>query len=571
MLNKAKRFFEPILKIPTLLIKTILIQIIYSGIIIFNVFYIKYIVNLLETWDNIFLKRTIIIYILINIIYLTITFFTKHWWWASTYFPHVQMIHRQYMQEFNNLDNTYIENIWTWKAISIISKWINTWTWMIVEIIQTTVKLIISLVSAFILIYEIGVLYILLFIIIFVFSHILVLKLNKLAIKWRKMRIDSMIEYDRQIVKMIMAKFEILQNSKIQNEIKLLDKYSQEAHKYNLELNIYLFLMFTIPNFTFFIITTFIFLWLTSGILSYSTIISIFLILSLLKENMQSSIVFFKNFTSDFSNIEKLWELFDNWDKIIWLDTWKDFKYKYWNIEIKNIDFYYNNWKKVFSNFNFNIAWWKIIALVWSSWWWKTTLVKLISWFLKPISWYIVIDWQNINDIKLKTYFKNIWYLTQEPSVFDWTILENLVYWFENENIDELVVSKAILDAKCEFIYEFENWINTQIWEKWVRLSWWQKQRLAIAKLFIKNPNIIILDEPTSALDSFSEECIRQSFEKLFKNKTVIIIAHRLQTVKNANEIIVFDSWKIIEKWNHESLINLNWYYKKMLDLQSWF
>lgn len=570
MLNKTKRFFEPILKIPLLWIKTILIQILYSGITVFNIFYIKYIVKLLENWNIVLLKKTIIIYILVSIFYLIITYLTKHWWWALTYFPHVQMIHRKYMLEFNNLDNTYVENIWTWKSISIISKWINTWSWMIIDVIQTPVKLIISLVSAFILIYEIWILYILLFIIIFIFAHILVIKLNKIAIKWRNFRRDTMIEYDRQIVKMIMSKFEILQNNKIKKEIMVLDKYSQEAHQYNLKLNTPLFLMFSIPNLTFFIITSFVFLWIISWSLKYSVIISIFMILSLLKENMQGAILFFKNFTNSFSDVEKLWEFFDNWQTIIWLDNWNEFEYKYWNIEIKKLNFCY--WKqKVFSNFNLNIIWWKITAIVWKSWWWKTTLTKLISWFLKQNSWDILIDWQSINDLKLKSYYKHIWYLTQEPSVFDWSILENLIYWFENDNIDNNIISQAILDAKCDFINQFKNWINTQIWEKWVRLSWWQKQRLAIAKLFIKNPNIIILDEPTSALDSFSEESIRISFDKLFKDKTVIIIAHRLQTVKKADDIIVIDSWKILERWTHNWLLSQKCYYKKMLDLQSGF
>jgi ABC-type multidrug transport system fused ATPase/permease subunit len=265
-----------------------------------------------------------------------------------------------------------------------------------------------------------------------------------------------------------------------------------------------------------------------------------------------------------------MWELFDNGDKIDWLDVWTDFKYKSWNITVQDLTFSYKD-NLVFDRLNFDIVWNTTTALVWVSWSWKTTLVKLISWFIKPNSWDILVDWQNIWNIKLKSYYRHIWYLTQDPSVFDGSILDNLIYWLENENIDESTIRQAILSAKCEFIYEFKDWLNTQIGERWVRLSWWQKQRLAIAKLFIKNPDIIILDEPTSALDSFSEECIRQSFEKLFKNRTVIIIAHRLQTVKNASEIIVFESWKIIERWNHELLINQNGYYKKMLDLQSGF
>jgi len=569
-MNKTKRFFEPVLKIPVHWVKIILVQVIYSWITVFNIFYIKYIVELLEKWEMLMINKAIIIYILACIFYLIVTLFTRDWWWAMTYFPHRKMVHRQYMLEFNNLDNTYIENIWTGKAISILSKWIDTWSRVIIEVIQTPVKLIISLVSAFIIMYEIWILYILFFLVIFVLVHLIVFKLNEIAIMWRRKRRDSMIEYDKQIVKMIMSKFEILQNNKIKKEIQVLDNISDESNAYNLKLNMPMFMMFTIPNFTFFIITTLIFFWLTSWLLSYSSIISIFLILSLLKENMQWSIMFFKNFTSDFSEVEKLWDLFDNWKKISGLDGWFGFEYKKWDISIKELCFSYND-LIVFENLNLEIKWNQMTAFVWISWSWKTTLVKLISWFLNSNSWNILVDWQNLKDLKLKSYYKHIWYLTQEPSVFDWSILDNLIYWLENENINKEIIREAIMNAKCEFIYEFSDWLNTQIWEKWVRLSWWQRQRLAIAKLFIKNPNIIILDEPTSALDSFSEECIRESFEKLFKNRTVIIIAHRLQTVKTTSDIIVFEGWKVIERWTHEMLLKENWYYKKMLDLQSGF
>ncbi len=160
--------------------------------------------------------------------------------------------------------------------------------------------------------------------------------------------------------------------------------------------------------------------------------------------------------------------------------------------------------------------------------------------------------------------------MTQDPSIFDWTIYDNLTY--STQDIpSEKELEKIIKASKCEFIYELHNWLNTEIWERWVRLSWWQRQRLAIAKIMLKNPKIIILDEPTSALDSFSEEQITKAMHNLFKNKTVIIIAHRLQTVKHADRIILLENWKIIEDWNHKSLIKLNWQYKKMLDLQSWF
>jgi len=108
------------------------------------------------------------------------------------------------------------------------------------------------------------------------------------------------------------------------------------------------------------------------------------------------------------------------------------------------------------------------------------------------------------------------------------------------ESIKEKV-DYALKKAKCDFVYDLEKWIDTEIGERWVRLSWWQKQRLAIAKIFLKDPKIIILDEPTSALDSFSEEAITEAMHNLYDWRTVLIIAHRLQTVKEADEIIVLD------------------------------
>ncbi|MCA9377667.1 ATP-binding cassette domain-containing protein [Candidatus Peregrinibacteria bacterium] len=104
-----------------------------------------------------------------------------------------------------------------------------------------------------------------------------------------------------------------------------------------------------------------------------------------------------------------------------------------------------------------------------------------------------------------------------------------------------------------------------------MRLSGGQKQRLAIAKIFLKNPEIIILDEPTSALDSFSEEKISHALRTLFHDKTVIIIAHRLQTVKHADEIFVIEGGRVVESGNHTTLVSQNGYYAKMLELQSGF
>lgn len=221
----------------------------------------------------------------------------------------------------------------------------------------------------------------------------------------------------------------------------------------------------------------------------------------------------------------------------------------------------------------------------------KSTIIKIIAWYIHPDSGSISIDGHDLSKTKLNEYYKHIGYLTQEPSIFDGTIYENLVYgigdyrrlggitkdWLPEDGkqkSSEIFTNhlKSIISlAKCEFIREFEKWLETEIGERGIRLSGGQKQRLAIAKVMLKNPQIIFLDEPSSALDSLSEQQISEAFENLFKGKTVVVIAHRLQTVKEADDIIVLDQWKIIERWTHTQLEKLGWMYKKMLDLQTSF
>lgn len=275
------------------------------------------------------------------------------------------------------------------------------------------------------------------------------------------------------------------------------------------------------------------------------------------------------DFTQIFDEVEKLWDFFDEAPMMKWYKNWKEFIYKNWDIELKDISFKYFK-QNIFDKFNLKIKWWEKLAIVGPSWWWKSTLIKLISGYIHSNSWEIFIDWQGVSEVSLKSYYKNLWYLTQEPSVFDWTIYDNLTYAIDRK-LDEWEIEKVLKLSKCEFVYDYEKWLNTEIWERWVRLSWWQKQRLAIAKIMLKNPKIVFLDEPTSAMDSFNEDEVNQAMYNLFKWRTVIIIAHRLQTVKYADRIIYIEDWKIIEDWTHSELVKLNGKYKKMLDLQSGF
>ena len=169
---------------------------------------------------------------------------------------------------------------------------------------------------------------------------------------------------------------------------------------------------------------------------------------------------------------------------------------------------------------------------------------------------------------RLDSYFRYIGYLSQDPSVFDGTVRENLTYGL-TEEVDDARLYSALSHARCDFVQHFELGLMTEIGEKGVRLSGGERQRLAIARIFLRNPEILILDEPTSALDSFSEVAITEALQELFQNKTVIIVAHRLQTVKEADTIVVLGPEGILETGTHKELMQHDGEYAKMVDLQS--
>ncbi len=187
---------------------------------------------------------------------------------------------------------------------------------------------------------------------------------------------------------------------------------------------------------------------------------------------------------------------------------------------------------------------------------------------MHPDEGQVLVDGQDLSKLMIKSYYKYIGYLTQDPMVFDGTVKENLMYSV-SDKVTQEDMEAALIKAECQFILNSKDGLNTKIGERGVRLSGGEKQRLAIAKLFLKNPEIIILDEPTSAPDSFSEDLITKALSELFKNRTVIIIAHRLQTVKKADRILVMENGKIVEEGTHDGLISKNGTYAKMLELQS--
>lgn len=567
------RFFSPLKGNFRTFVKSAIVMCFYSFFTILTVEVFKKATSLIQNNDSEWVKNLIIAYIVIIVIFVIFNWLFRNVW-AEMRNDWRRLIQKKIFPIFFKLDNTNVEKLWTWKIQKIMDAWISNWKELFVKLAQKIPDLIILTIFVLYQIFEIWWWkYIVVFFLFFWLIFWIVTLLNKKWLHWRQKKEEINWEHWRQFVKMIMSKMEIVQNNQENTEILKNDKILLDIKNCDIHINTVWWFLYRTWNLFSLLLNIFIlYYWWT--IVKYWGDLALFVWLlasaTLFQKVLDNSIMLYKEFTNEFTAVQRLRNTFDTIPNMRNKYSEVLFKYKKWDIAIDNITFSYDNKTNVFENFSLNIDWWKKTALVWKSGSWKSTLVKLIAWYIIPDEWEILVDGQDISEVNIYNYFSHIWFLTQEPSVFDWTIYENLVYALKEEP-NSALLKKIIKAAKCEFIYNFAEWLQTEIWEKGVRLSWWQKQRLAIAKIMLKNPDIILLDEPTSALDSFNEEEISQALNNLFKWKTVIIVAHRLQTVKSADRILLFEEWKVIEDWTHQSLIRKNWKYKKMLDLQSGF
>lgn len=237
------------------------------------------------------------------------------------------------------------------------------------------------------------------------------------------------------------------------------------------------------------------------------------------------------------------------------------------NIEFKNVSFEYETTKGVLNDVSFKIAEGKTVALVGPSGGGKTTICHLIPNFYKVSAGNIYIDGYDINKLLFRSLRGNIGIVQQDVFLFNGSIKENILYGKENATDEEIF--EACKRANIhDYILSLENGYDTQIGERGVKLSGGQKQRLSIARVFLKNPSILILDEATSALDNATEVLIQKSLDELSKGRTTIVVAHRLSTIKNADIIFVVENGKICESGNHEQLLKLNGRYKLLYDAQ---
>lgn len=235
-------------------------------------------------------------------------------------------------------------------------------------------------------------------------------------------------------------------------------------------------------------------------------------------------------------------------------------------ITVNNISFSYKT-EKVLDEVSFTVSKGKTVALVGQSGSGKSTIANLVPRFYDVQEGSIEIDGVNIKDFKLQVLRDLIGMVTQESILFNDSVTNNIVFG-EEVNQEKLIEAAKIANAH-DFISELENGYNTNIGDGGNKLSGGQRQRLSIARAVYKNPPILILDEATSALDTESEKLVQDALNKLMANRTSIVIAHRLSTIQHADEIIVLQKGKIVERGNHQELMDKNGTYRKLVDMQS--
>jgi subfamily B ATP-binding cassette protein MsbA len=267
------------------------------------------------------------------------------------------------------------------------------------------------------------------------------------------------------------------------------------------------------------------------------------------------------------SAAKRIYELIDQKNEIYHDENAPSLKLINASMEFKNISFTYPDGTQALKNLSAKIEGGTKVGLVGVSGSGKTTILNLIPRFFHLKNGSIFIDKQNINDINLNSLRKEISLVSQDVILFDDTIKANILYGNALASNEEIIKACKFAAAQ-DFVEKLPNKYETIIGENGIKLSGGQKQRLSIARAILKNSSIILLDEATSSLDSESESVIQKAIENLTKNKTTIIIAHRLSTVMNCDKILVFENGKIIEEGKHEFLVNNSLTYKKLYEKQ---
>ena len=277
------------------------------------------------------------------------------------------------------------------------------------------------------------------------------------------------------------------------------------------------------------------------------------LYVSTLLASVRRIIEFMEQFQRGMTGIERFAEIMDIEPDIKDEDGARELKDVKGEIEFKNVTFGYGE-DSVLTDINLKVEKGRSIALVGPSGGGKTTMCSLIPRFYELDKGDILIDGVSIKNITLKSLRENIGIVQQDVYLFSGSVLENIAYGKPGASFEDIKAAAKMAGAD-EFIEKLPQGYDTYVGERGVKLSGGQKQRISIARVFLKNPPILILDEATSALDNESEKLVQQSLELLAKGRTTFTIAHRLTTIQNASEILVLTSEGIAERGTHDELL----------------
>ncbi len=304
----------------------------------------------------------------------------------------------------------------------------------------------------------------------------------------------------------------------------------------------------------------------TKNIINVTDMVTFLLYINVFTEPVKTLVNFTEQFQNGYSGFERFMEILNIEPDIKDSESAKAYDDIAGDVEFDNVCFGYNDGTDVLKNVSFKTSAGSYTALVGPSGAGKSTLCSLIPRFYDVDSGRILIDGHDIRDITLKSLRENIGVVQQDVYLFAGTIFDNIAYGRLDASYDDVIEAAKKANAH-EFIMSLPDEYNTDIGQRGVKLSGGQKQRISIARVFLKNPSILIFDEATSALDNESERVVQESLEKLAENRTTFVIAHRLSTIRNAKNIMVLTEEGIAEQGSHNELIEKNGIYKKLYDI----
>ena len=298
--------------------------------------------------------------------------------------------------------------------------------------------------------------------------------------------------------------------------------------------------------------------------INISDLITFLLYINVFTDPIRTLVDFTEQFQNGYTGFERFREIMDIEPDIKDSENAVELKNVKGKIEFQNVSFKYNDGVEgVLNNINLTVPAGAYMALVGSSGTGKTTLCSLIPRFYDVTEGTIMIDGKDIRDVTLSSLRNHIGMVQQDVYLFAGTIFENIAYGKPGAGREEVIEAAKNANAH-EFIMSFPDGYDTDIGQRGIKLSGGQKQRLSIARVFLKNPPILIFDEATSALDNESEKVVQESLEKLAKNRTTFVIAHRLTTIQNAEKILVLTEEGIAESGSHEELLAKGGIYEKL-------